>query len=412
MALTDAELDQLKNEAAKIPVKLLELEGAVKRADEAAGRWGQGPEARVKALEEDLKNAKSARDEIEARYNARIDELETRLNRPGAGEAKGQDVEAKKAFADYVRRGIVGPGLQAAEGKTLATNDGANGGFLMPAPLVGALIQELVQVSPIRAHAAPNTISQGDALDYPAEDGSFEQGWVGETQSRPATANLKFKKLHVPVREQYAFPKATQKMLDDSSFNVEQYINQKLAQSFGKQENYAFLHGDDVQQPQGLLTHADVSQVKSGSAAAVTADGLLDLIAAMPTEYTRGASLFMNRKTTFALRKLKDSQNRYLWEPGLPTGSATPGSGLTQPLAPTFAGVPIVETPDMPDVAANSLAVVYTDWRQSYRIVDKATVGVLRDPYTDKPNVGFYSTRRVGGRVVLPAAAKIQKIAA
>lgn len=413
MPLTDAELDTLTQEVKKIPDLRAQLEAAVKQADRF-GSLSQGYEATIKRLNEDLAGAKSAGAELEKRFNARADEIEVRLNRGqvnGNGAATKSNEADRKAFADYVRRGIIGPGLKAAdapEGKTLATNDGANGGFLVPSAMMGRLIEELVLVSPIRANAAPVTIGEGDALDLPRDEGSFTAGWVGETQARTQTNNSSYAKIRVQLREQYAFPKATQKMLDDASFDVEGYIARKMAEKFGQNENKAFILGDDVLQPEGITVNADVATVKTGSATALTADGLLDLIAALPTAFTTRASLFMNRKSMFAIRKLKDSQNRYLWEPGLPSGSATPGSGLTQALPGSFAGVPIVETPDVADVAASSKSVIYTDWRQSYQIVDKPTVGLLRDPYTDKPNVGFYATRRVGGRVVLPSAAKIQ----
>lgn len=407
---TEAEFAALADEAKKIPVKLKDLDDAIARAEKARGDWGQGPEARVKGLEKDLADAKAARDDLEKRLGGRLDEFETRMNRPGAGGHQGDKdhAAALKAFGEYLRKGTV-----SAELKTLATNDGPQGGFLLPAPMRGKLIEELVQISPIRANASVITITDGNALEIPRDEGSFTQGWVGETAARPATGNSTFAKLLVALREQYAFPQATQNMLDDVP-DIEGYIARKTAQIFAKKEGNAFLLGDDVTQPEGILNNATIvaAKVKSGSAGAVAADGLLNLIADLPTEYAPRASLFMSRKTKFGLRKLKDSQNRYLWEPGLPTGSATPGSGLPQALPDTFAGVPIIETPDMPEIGAASKSILYTDFRLSYQIVDKATVSVLRDPYTNKPNVGFYSTRRVGGRVVLPNAARLQTLEA
>lgn len=403
-ALSDAELEVLQKEAAKLPELRTALEAAIKRADAAAGAWGTGPESRIKGLETELLGAKQARDELEKRYNARIDEIETRMNRPGGAgsHAKESEVDAlaRKEFVDYVRKGITP--------KTLATNDGANGGFLLPKPMVGRMIEELVQISPIRAHANALTITEGDALDVPRDEGSFTAGWVGEGQARAATSHSTFAQVKVQLREQYALVKSTQRMLDIVP-DIEGFISRKQSQIYAKKEGLAFLLGDNVNEPEGLMGNADVTTVKTGHASEVKADGLLDLIAALPTEYAPGAKLFMNRKTKYALRKLKDSQNRYLWEPGLPGANATPGSGLTQGIPDTFAGVPIVETPDIVDVAANTKSILYTDWRLSYQIVDKPVITVLRDPFTDKPNVLFYGTRYVGGRVVNPKAAKIQK---
>lgn len=413
LALTDAELQTLEAEVKKIPALKAELDAAIKRADDAAGKWGQGPEARIKGLEQELTTSKGALAELEKRLGARVDEVRTEFNRPGGRDVRGQtemDKKALKAFSAFIRKGTMSPDLVPdVEGKTLATNDNANGGFLVPAPMVGRLIEELVQISPIRANSSPVTIGDGDALDLPRDEGSFSQGWVGETDARTATTTSTFAKLRIPLREQYAFPKATQKMLDDAAFDIEGYIARKLAEKFAYAENYAFINGDNVTQPQGMLeATSGVSTVSTGGSGVITTDGLLNLIAALPTPYASRAALFMNRATMFAIRKLKDTVNgRYLWEPGLPQQSATPGSGLTQPNPSTFAGVPIVETPGLPDLGAGTKPIIYTDWRLSYQIVDKSSVGLLRDPYTDKPNVGFYATRRVGGRVVLPTAAKI-----
>jgi HK97 family phage major capsid protein len=265
-------------------------------------------------------------------------------------------------------------------------------------------VKKIFETSDIRRVASVQTIGT-DALEgiFDLNEASF--GWVGETASRPATATPQIGKWRIPVHEMYAMPIVSQKLLDDASFNPEQWLADKLADKFARAENDAFVNNTTNVKPRGFLTYAagttlpgTVEQVNSGSASTVTGDGLMNLVFALKTAYRQRAQFGMHRLTVAEIRKLKDSQNRYLWDPGV--------NGLTQQ---NVLGYAINEFNDMPVPAANALAIVFADWKEFYQVVDRVGVRVLRDPYTNKPYVQFYATKRTGGDVVNFEAGKIQK---
>jgi HK97 family phage major capsid protein len=408
--LSDAELQQLRELTTKTPQLLTRLE----QLQEQAKKWPETAAPQLKALEEQLADTRKQRDVLEKKLNDRFDQVELRLNRPGAGagnQLNDADKLAMRAFDKFLRRGATN--LNPEELRALEGDDPKVGGFLIPRPLRGQIIEELVQVSPIRAHAAPVTITQGDAFEDPRDDGSFSAGWVGERQARPATGTPNFGAVKTDLKEMYAFPQATQRLIDDAGFDLAAYVARKIRERFGKLEGEGFVNGDGGElQPEGILQNGDVATVNSGSAAALTADGILNLFAAIPTAYAQGIELFMNRSAAFALRKLKDTQGRYLWEPGLPVGGLPGLQGNAVATPASFAGVPIVETPDLPNVAADAKVAFAGNLREAYRIVDKLDVRITPDPYTNKPYVGWYATRRVGGRVIVPGRIKILKVAA
>ncbi|HEV8360897.1 MAG TPA: phage major capsid protein [Candidatus Thermoplasmatota archaeon] len=385
MAPTLAELETKQAELVKkLEDSITSLRSAAdQRIAEIEKKWGSDPAAAFKsAADAELKKAQD-----------RLDAVETRLNRPGGGtpeaETKAAEMAQVKAFGAWMRKGVIAPEI-----KGLATDDDGAGGFLVPAPLKQAIMTKIIEVSPIRANAQVDTISVGDALELPTETGTPAVSWVGERASRPETTAPTFGLQRFPLREQYAMPAATQKMLDDAGFGVEAYLVRRVGDIMGQDENTKFLRGDGVTQPEGILTtpktETGITDNDTGTSLTLKADDIIDCISQVKTGLSQNGKLFMHRKVIAFVRKLKDSQNQYLWQPSLQTG-----------LPAAFAGYPVIETPDMDDspTTAGKKVVMFANLRDGYQIVDKPTIGMLRDPYTSKPNVLFYTTRRVGGGV-------------
>lgn len=321
----------------------------------------------------------------------------------GASDAV-KDREYTTAFASHFKKGEV----QAA------LNKGADdqGGYLAPVEWDRTITDKLVLVSPMRQLGTVQSVS-GAGLTKLYNLGGTASGWVGETAARPQTATGTFASLGFGWGEIYANPAATQQLLDDSAINLETWLAGEVETEFAKQEGAAFFSGDGANKPFGILTYVTggtnaakhpfgaIKAVNSGAAADVTSDGILDLIYDLPSAFTGGAGFALNRKTQGVVRKLKDGQGNYLWQPTYVAG---------QPA--TLAGFPVTEVPDMPDVAANAIAALFGDFKQTYTVYDRVGVRVLRDPYTAKPYVLFYTTRRLGGGVHNPEPMRALKVSA
>lgn len=323
----------------------------------------------------------------------------------GIGASAGQkDAEYTAAFQAHMKKGEI----QAA------LNKGADdeGGYLAPTEWDRTITDKLVLVSPMRQICGVQTTSK-NAYTKLFNVGGTGSGWVGETAARPETNTAEFAPLTFTTGEIYANPAATQQILDDAEINLESWLAGEVQTEFAKQEGLAFVSGDGTNKPKGILTYVTggtnaaahpfgaIKQVNSGAAAAITADGIIDLIYDLPSTFTGNARFIMNRKTQGVIRKLKDGQGNYLWQPSYVAG---------QPA--TLAGFAVTEVPDMPDVAANANAIMFGDFKQGYLIVDRIGVRVLRDPYTKKPYVLFYTTKRVGGGVVNPECLRALKVSA
>ncbi|MAO01040.1 MAG: phage major capsid protein [Roseovarius sp.] len=239
-------------------------------------------------------------------------------------------------------------------------------------------------------------------------------GWVGETAARPATDTGTFGQLVYRVGEIYANPAATQQLLDDALVDLESWLAGEVQTEFAYQENLAFVSGSGANnRPNGLLTYITgganaaahpfgaVTATNTGAAAALTGDGIVNLAMALPSAFTANARFIMNRNTMAAVRLLKDGQGNYLWQASYQAGTPQ-----------TLAGYAMVEVPAMPDVAAGAKPIVFGDFDQGYLIVDGIGTRILRDPYTNKPFVQFYTTKRVGGGLLNPEALKAQNVAA
>lgn len=324
----------------------------------------------------------------------------SQLGDPGAGL---RDKEYSAAFKAHMKRGEV----QAALNK----GTDADGGYLAPIEWDRTITDKLTLVSPIRQLATVQTISTS-GFKKVFNLGGTSSGWVGETAARTGTNNPTFGALDFIPGEIYANPSTTQQILDDAEINLESWLAAEVQTEFAKQEGTAFVSGDGVNKPFGMLTYVTgaanaakhpfgaIALVNSGDAALIKSDSIMDLIYSLPSAFTGNARFTMNRKTQGAVRKLKDGQGNYLWQPSYVAG---------QPA--TLAGFPVTEVPDMPDVAANAKPVMFGDFKQGYLILDRIGVRVLRDNLTNKPYVSFYTTKRVGGGVQNPECLRALNIA-
>jgi HK97 family phage major capsid protein len=347
-----------------------------------------------------------------------VKKLHAAMNRTATGggsanqeQQDADEIEVKAMFRDFMKKGEHTNGQAfRIEKKAMSVISDPDGGFMVTSDMSGRTVQKIFETSPMRQIASVQAIST-DALegDYDLDEAS--SGWVGELSSRPETSTPTMKKWRIPVFEQYAMPKVTQRLLDDANFNPEEWLSGKVADKFARVENDAFTNGDGVNKPRGFLTYpagttlpTQIEQKNSGTNGAPVADTLIDLVYLLKGYYRNASAQFlMNRLTQAAVRKLKDSQNQYLWSPTQPTG------GLTAGQAGTLLGFGVTEAPDMPVPATNSLSIAFGNFKEGYQIVDRTGIRILRDPYTSKGFILFYTTKRVGGDVVNHEAIKIYK---
>ena len=336
----------------------------------------------------------------------RLEHVETRLNRPAfrtehASHLSPKERDRREAVLKYLRTGDFG------ECKSLSIDGDPQGGYWVQPEMSEQVIKKMYETSPMRNVAAIETISS-DALEMTEDLDEADAGWTSERAPRTETTSPNIGVRRIPVHELYAMPKATQNLIDDSKVDIENWLTSKIADKISRLENNAFINGDGVGKPRGILTYAagttnpgQVEQVNSGSAGAADADGLRNLFYSLKSPYLPNAKWLMRRSTISAVSKLKDSGGDYLWEPGLTVGEPQ-----------TLLGHPIERMEDMPAVAADSLSIAFGDIRQAYTIVDRVGVRVLRDPYSAKPFVLFYTTKRTGGDITNFEAMVIQKMAA
>lgn len=349
---------------------------------------------------------------------AALDEQAVKLAALQTGSQSGDEKprsEYAKAFDRFFRKGDEA-GIEAAIEAAIAAGPKAamnvttpaDGGYTAPTEWDRTVTDKLKIVSPMRQIATVITIS-GNGFSKLYNDRATASGWVGESAARPETTAAKFAEVKFNTGEIYANPAATQRLLDDSELNLENWLAGEVETEFAYQEGIAFVSGNGTDKPKGILTYTTapshpwgaIPEVKSGAAAALTTDGLIDLVYDLPSERTPNARFTMNRKTQGAVRKLKDGQGNYIWQPGLVSG---------QPA--TILGFPVTELAAMPDIAADAIPIVFGDFARGYLVVDRTGIRILRDPYTNKPFVQFYTTKRVGGGVTDPTALRYHKVAA
>lgn len=377
---------------------------------ELKGTWEAGFKAVHEQFEAEQKKYGDATAETKQaldRANERLDEIEVRMQKAALdskpGGDSGRQSEQKAAFLSWARKGD--QAMAPEELKVLTVADDATSGFLAPIDFVQEIIKGELLHSPIRSVARIRPTST-NASRIPKRTGVFAAQWVGEQDTRDETAGLAYGMEEVTNHEQSAVVDVSITDLEDAAFDLEVEIRDEASEQFGIAEGAAFVTGNSVKKPEGILTNASITQVHMGDANLVTADGLLSISAALKTAYARNAVWLMKRQTLYAIRKLKDSQGQYLWAPGFSAGLAG-----TSPA--TIDGMPYLETPDMPDVAAGALPIALGDFKRGYVISDRVVMGAQRDPYTQARlgNVRFTFRRRVGGQVVLPEAIKLGKVA-
>jgi HK97 family phage major capsid protein len=330
-------------------------------------------------------------------YQKVIDDLNAKIA-AGANSAVGDleptNPEYVKAFKAHMRKGDVSAAM--------SVGTAADGGDLAPVEWDRTVTHKLKQISPIRANAQVITIS-GPGFSRVYNDGVIGSGWVGETAARPETTTPGLTTLTFNTGEIYANPAITQTALDDVAIDLEQWLSDEVDGEFAIQENVAFLSGNGTNKPFGILTYVTgaanaakhpfgaITGTTVAGAAAVTTDEILDLIYSLPSERNGNAKFYLNRSSLGKVRKLKDGQGNYIWQPTFVAG---------QPA--TLASYPVVEVPGMPNMTTGLVSVLFGDMAATYLIVDRVGIRVLRDPYTNKPFVHFYTTKRVGGGVQNP----------
>lgn len=389
-----------------------------------SSRAGEGlsPEesAALAAMEGFLKEFKSFQGDVQQAFKQQ-DERMTMLDRktmtharPALSAAAEVEVPHRKAFAAYLRSGD-DDGLRGLvlEGKAMSTAVAADGGYLIDPQTADTIRSMLVSTSSIRAIASVAHVdsSSFDVLIDRSEVGS---GWITEASSVAESATPTIERISIKLHELSAMPKASQRLLDDSAFDVEGWLAGKIATRFIRAESAAFVNGDGVDKPKGFLLPAKVANaswtwgslgyVPSGAAADFpttnAADCIVNLVYALAADYRANATFVMNSKTAGAVRKMKDADGRFMWSDGL--AAAEPARLM---------GYPVLICEDMPDIAANAYAIAFGDFAAGYTIAERPDLRVLRDPFSAKPHVLFYATKRVGGDVTDYAAIKLLKFA-
>jgi len=297
--------------------------------------------------------------------------------------------------------------------KAMSVGTPSDGGYLVPEEIERIIGRRLTNISPIRSIAGVQEIS-GNVYKKPFMTTGPAVGWVGETAARPQTSSPVLDELSFPAMELYAMPAATSALLEDSAVNIDEWIAGEVEQAFAEQEGAAFVNGDGTNKPKGFLQYDKIAEaswawtkigfvetgVDGGFPEASPGDPLIDLVYALKAGYRQNGSFVMNRKTQSAIRKLKDEDGQYFWQPPELAGGRA-----------SLMSFPVVEAEDMPDMAADSYSVAFGDFRRGYLVVDRQGVRVLRDPYSAKPYVLFYTTKRVGGGVQDFDAIKLLKFA-
>ena len=346
------------------------------------------------------------------RQRTALERLALEQSRPAMGEdVRKGDTEHKSAWGAYLRRGD-DAGLHRMDFKSLNVGTESHGGYVAPPELDRLIEQRLMAASPMRQIA---TVRQTSSTVFrkPVSLGS-PSAWAAETAARPETTAPALDVIDFPTAELYAMPAATQTLLDDTFADIDEWLADECEASFAAQESAAFVAGNGTNKPKGFLDYemiADASHawdkigfILSGGAGAFAsadpADRLIDLIYALKPQFRANARFVMNRRTISAVRRLKDGDDNYLWRPGMAGEAAS------------LLGYPVTEIEDMPDIAADAFAIAVGDFRRGYLIVDRQGARVLRDPYTQKPYVLFYTTKRVGGGVQNFDAIKTLKFAA
>jgi HK97 family phage major capsid protein len=338
---------------------------------------------------------------------ARMDKVSRAAARPALDGGAAPSLELKGFVDGYLRHG------REAELKSLTQGVVADGGYAVPREIDAMIAQQLLKISPIRAIAQ---VVQTGTSGYRKliTTGAPASGWVSETATRPETGTPKFVEIVPPSGELYANPSASQAMLDDAAFDLEGWLASQIASEFARAEGAAFVNGSGVNQPKGFLTaptsaandtlrpFGTLQIVATGNATGFDAAPelkLIDLVHTLKAGHRQGACFVMNSATLAQVRKFKAADGSFIWQAGIMAGQPD-----------RLLGYPVVEAEDMPDIAANAFPIAFGNFHNGYLIAERRTTSILRDPFTNKPFVNFYATKRIGGQVLDSDAIKLLKI--
>ena len=321
------------------------------------------------------------------------------------------DAPHHKAFAAYLRSGDDDAlrGLEM-EGKALSSVMAADGGYLVDPQTAATIKSTLSSTASLRAVASVVTVD-ATSYDVLVDHTEMGAGWATETGSMAETTTPQIDRISIALHELSALPKASQRLLDDSAFDIEGWLAGRIADKFARSEAAAFINGDGIDKPKGMLTYPQVENeiwewgnigfVTTGVSGGIqSGDPIVDLVYALGAVYRANATFVMNSKTAGTIRKLKDNDGRFLWSDGLAAGEPA-----------RLMGYPVLVAEDMPDIAAGSAAIAFGDFGAGYTVAERPDLRVLRDPFSAKPHVLFYATKRVGGAVSDFAAIKLLKFA-
>lgn len=382
---------------------------------------------KINSMQADIDAGLKSSQEIQMQQKAeakaladKVEALEAALARPATNEQKKDELEAEKKqfaesfntflkkgapyakeadFADYIAQNDL-------EFKALSVNSNVDGGFLVMPEFGGVVNTRVFETSPVRAYANVMTIGT-DAIELVLDNDEAAAGWVAETGGRPETNTAQLDKKVIATHEMYANPRVTQKLLDDAVVSVDQWLAGKVADKFSRLEATAFVAGDGVGKPMGILTNLttgtgfdaeNIQQVVSGTQGSLTYNGFVNLQSALKELYQAGAIFMMKRATFGSAMKIVDGDSRPIFNLMFEKNTG---------VASTILGKPVVFADDVPAVANDSNSVIYGDFAAGYTIVDRIGIRVLRDPYSAKPYIQFYTTKRVGGDVVNTEALKV-----
>lgn len=361
--------------------------------------------ARQDAAEEALGALRSDVDEVKSR----LDRVSRAAARPVLDGGAGRSPEVKGFVDGYLRHG------REAELKSLSGAVAADGGYAVPREIDVAIAARLRNISPIRSIAQVVQTGSAGYRKLVSTSGTAS-GWVSEVAARPETGTPAFAEIAPPSGELYANPAASQAMLDDAAFDLESWLADEIALEFARAEGAAFISGNGTNRPSGFLSATTSAQgdgtrafgalqfLGSGNATGFDTSPelkLIDLVHALKAGHRQGANWVMNSATLAQVRKLKAADGSFLWQPGLMEGQPN-----------RLLGYPVVEAEDMPDVGAGAFPIAFGNFRAGYLIAERSATSILRDPFTNKPFVHFYATKRVGGQVLDSDAIKLLKITA
>jgi HK97 family phage major capsid protein len=362
---------------------------------------------------------------MQADFHTRLEQQEERLamlnrktttpvTRPALSGAARVEAPHQKAFEAYVRSGDDDAlrGLEMEE-KALSSTVAADGGYLVDPQTAETVKTVMRNMASLRSVAQVVTV-EATSYDVLVDHTDIGSGWASETAALTETDTPQIDRITIPLHELSALPKASQRLLDDSAFDIEAWLSARIAEKFARSEAASFITGDGLDKPRGVLNHTLVPNdswtwdtlgyVTTGHAgefnSTAPADALVDLVYALGARYRANASFVMNSKTAGVVRKIKDADGRFLWSDGLSAGEPA-----------RLLGYPVMISEDMPDIDPDSASVIFGDFEAGYTIAERPDIRILRDPFSAKPNVLFYASKRVGGDVTDFAAVKVLKFA-